>query len=243
VVFAVPSLHGAPDDAGVGGGGVAYIFSTSLGTTVGGLVLFISSAGQLFCTVSCMTSASRMLFAFSRDRAVPGSRRWSKLTANRVPANAVMLVGVVAAIVTLPALISVNIGTAASPLIVPIAFYAVTSIAVIGLYVAFAIPIWLRWRHGERFELGRWNNGAKYRWMNPIAVAEIVIVSLYLMMPFVPGAVPFSKDFEWKFVNYAPIVTIGALVLLAIWWQVSARHWFKGPIHNIDEAVLEAFED
>ena len=48
--------------------------------------------------------------------------------------------------------------------------------------------------------------------MNPIAVAEIVIVSLYLMLPFVPGAVPFSDDFEWKFVNYAPIVTIGALL-------------------------------
>ena len=63
-------------------------------------------------------------------------------------------------------------------------FYAVTSIAVIGLYLAFAIPIWLRWRHGDKFEVGSWNNGAKYKWMNPIAVAEIVIVSLYLMLPF-----------------------------------------------------------
>jgi hypothetical protein len=183
-----------------------------------------------------------MTFAFSRDGAIPGSKRWSALTASRVPANAVMLVAVVAAIVTLPALISVNIGTADSPLIVPIAFYAVTSIAVIGLYVAFAIPIWLRWRHGDKFEVGSWNNGAKYKWMNPIAVAEIVIVSIYLMLPFVPGAVPFSKHFEWKFVNYAPVVTIGAVVLLAIWWQVSARHWFTGPKHTIDEAVLEAFD-
>ena len=113
---------------------------------------------------------------------------------------------------TLPALIEVNIGTAEEPLIIPVAFYAVTSIAVIGLYLSFAIPIWLRWRHGDRFEVGSWNNGTKYKWMNPIAVAEIVIVSLYLMLPFVPGAVPFSDDFEWKFVNYAPIVTIGALI-------------------------------
>ena len=48
--------------------------------------------------------------------------------------------------------------------------------------------------------------------MNPIAVAEIVIVSLYLMMPSSPAANPFSDDFEWKFVNYAPIVTLGALL-------------------------------
>ena len=152
------------------------------------------------------------------------------------------MVAVASAIVTLPALIEVNVGTADAPLIIPVAFYAVTSIAVIGLYLAFAIPIFLRWRHGEKFEVGSWNNGSKYRWMNPIAVAEIIIVSLYLMMPFVPGAVPFSDDFEWKFVNYAPIVTVGALVLLTIWWNVSAKHWFTGPKHTIDEAVVEAFE-
>ncbi|CCH79944.1 Amino acid permease-associated region [Nostocoides japonicum T1-X7] len=240
VVFAVPNVGGVPDDAGVGGGGVAYIFTTAMGNSWGGLVLFISAAGQVFCTVSCLTSASRMLFAFSRDRAVPGWSHWSRLSANRVPAQGVVLVAVVAAIVTLPALIKVNVGTDAEPLIVPVAFYAVTSIAVIGLYLSFAIPIWLRWRHGDRFEVGSWNNGAKYRWMNPIAVAEIVIVSLYLMMPFVPGAVPFSKDFAWKFVNYAPIVTLGALLALTIWWYASARHWFTGPIRTIDESPEEA---
>jgi amino acid transporter len=214
-----------------------------MGNKWAALVLFISAAGQFFCATSCMTSASRMTFAFSRDGAVPGSKRWSTLSASRVPANAVLLVAVISAIVTLPALIEVNVGTKASPLIIPVAFYAVTSIAVIGLYLAFAIPIWLRWRHGSRFEVGSWNNGSKYKWMNPIAVVEIIVVSLYLMMPFVPGAVPFSKDFEWKFVNYAPIITIGALVLLAIWWSASAKKWFTGPKHTIDEAVLEAFDD
>jgi amino acid transporter len=244
VVFAIPdNAQGQPDNAGVGAGGVAYIFTQAMGTKWGALVLFISASAQFFCATSCMTSASRMTFAFSRDGAIPGSKRWSALTASRVPANAVMLVAVVAAIVTLPALISVNIGTDKAPLIVPVAFYAVTSIAVIGLYLAFAIPIWLRFRMGDKFEVGGWNNGSKYKWMNPIAVAEIIIVSLYLMMPFVPGAVPFSKDFEWKFVNYAPIVTVGALIVLAIWWATSAKHWFTGPKHTIDQAVLEAFDD
>jgi hypothetical protein len=63
------------------------------------------------------------------------------------------------------------------------------------------------------------------------------------MLPFVPGAVPFSADFAWKFVNYAPIVTLGALILLAIWWTTSAKHWFKGPKTTIDQAVLEAFDE
>lgn len=244
VVFAIPDdATGNPDNAGVGAGGVAYIFTSALGTNWATVVLFISAAAQFFCATACMTSASRMTFAFSRDGAIPGSSRWAALTRSRVPANAVMLVAVVAALVTLPALIEVNLGTAEEPFVVPVAFYAVTSIAVIGLYLAFAIPIWLRWRHGDRFEVGSWNNGSKYKWMNLIAVAEIVVVCVYLMMPFVPGAVPFSDDFAWKFVNYAPIVTLGALLLLTVWWFASARNWFHGPKHTIDEAVLEAFHE
>jgi amino acid transporter len=243
VVFAIPNGDdGNPDNAGVGGGGVAFIFTESLGKDWATLVLFISASAQVFCATSCMTSASRMTFAFSRDGAIPRSGTWVKLTSKRVPANAVMFVAVLSALVTAPALIEVNLGTADEPLIIPVAFYAVTSIAVIGLYLAFAIPIWLRWRHGENFEAGSWTNGSRYKWMNPIAVAEILIVSFFLMMPFVPAANPFRDEFDWKFVNYAPVVTLGALLLLVIWWETSAKKWFTGPKHTIDTAVVEVFD-
>ena len=43
--------------------------------------------------------------------------------------------------------------------------------------------------------------------------------------------------------NYAPIVTLGALLLLTIWWKVSAKNWFTGPKHTIDQAVVDAFDD
>ena len=245
VVFAIPNdASGNPDNAGVGGGGVAYIFVNSLGTNWATFVLFISASAQFYCATSCLTSASRMTFAFSRDNGIPGSAIWSKLTATRVPANAVLGVALFAAIVTLPALAEVNVGTDDAPLIIPIAFYAVTSIAVIGLYFAFAIPIYLRWKLGDAFEVGAWNNGSKYKWMNLVAVIEIVVVSLYLMLPSLPGGNPFSEsDFSWKFVNYAPIVTLGTLALLFIWWKVSANKWFTGPVSNIDPAVAQLYDD
>ncbi|MFC6704751.1 amino acid permease [Flexivirga alba] len=233
VTFAIPNVKGAPDNAGVGAGGVAYIFTSALGNTKGGLVLFISAAAQVFCATSCMTSASRMLYAFSRDRAVPGSKHWSQLSRTRVPAKGVGLVTAVSVIVTLPALIKVDINGAP----IPVAFFAVTSIAVIGLYLSFAIPIWLRWRHGENFDLGSWNNGRKYKWMNPLAVVEIIVVSLYLMLPTSPAAIPGNSGFAWKYVNYAPIVTLGALAVITIWWQASARNWFSGPIRTVDEVT------
>src|SRR5690349_17724474 len=116
VVFAVPNnADGTPNNA-LGAGGVQPIFLEALGANWAGTVLFVSAAGQLFCAVSCMTSSSRMTYAFSRDGAVPGSKHWSELTANRVPAKAVLLVAVLAAIVTLPALVEVNIGTEDAPI-------------------------------------------------------------------------------------------------------------------------------
>jgi amino acid transporter len=237
VTFAIPNdANGNPDNA-TAALGVQPIFLAALDKNWATFVLFISASAQFFCATSCMTSASRMTYAFSRDGAIPGSETLKKLTPSRVPANAVMFVAVAAMVVTLPALIKLE-GTT-----LPLAFFAVTSIAVIGLYVSFAIPIFLRWRHGENFEVGRWNNGAKYRWMNPVAVAEIIIVSLYLMLPTTPFANPFYDEFELKYLNYTPVVTLGALIILTIWWNVSAKNWFTGPKHTIDEAVVKAFDD
>ena len=44
--------------------------------------------------------------------------------------------------------------------------------------------------------------------------------------------------FAWKFVNYTPLVTGGALLLLWIGWHVSAKKWFTGPKHTIDDPTV-----
>jgi len=54
------------------------------------------------------------------------------------------------------------------------------SIAVIGLYIAYVIPIYLRWRMKDRFEPGPWTLGQKYRWMNPIAVFWVGLITIYV---------------------------------------------------------------
>jgi amino acid transporter len=231
-VFAVQDVPGLNK----GLGGVDVIFTQALPEGWHFLVLMISTAGQLFCATACLTSASRMTFAFSRDGAIPGSSWLSKVNpATRIPANAVVFVTVIGIIITLPALKSIG-G-------VPVAFLAVVSVAVIGLYLAFAIPIFLRWRMGDAFVPGSWTLGSKYKWMNLVAVAEIVVISIYFILPFTPTGVPGNKDFAWSSVNYAPILTFGTLIVLTIWWNVSAKKWFTGPKHTIDAAVLEAFDD
>jgi len=210
------------------------------------VVLLIAATGQFYCSTACMTSTSRMLFAFSRDGAVPGAKYWASLTSTKVPRNGVIASAIVAFVLTLPALIKINIGTPEEPIIVNYAFAAVVSIGVIGLYLAFAIPIWLRWRQGDKFKQGSWNLGNKWKWMAPLAVAEIVVTSVYFVLPFSGQGVPtflrgafgvtdeLTPPFSWKFVNYTGIVTGAALIALWIGWHVSAKHWFTGPKHTID---------
>jgi amino acid transporter len=50
------------------------IIETALTSAAAKGVLLISTIGQLFCGMACVTSASRMSFAFSRDGAIPGHR-------------------------------------------------------------------------------------------------------------------------------------------------------------------------
>jgi amino acid transporter len=235
-LFAVQDV----DAVTAGGGGVAVIFGQALSTNMAGTVLLISALGQLFCTVACMTSATRMLYAFSRDGAVPGASLWAKLSPSKVPVNGVILTVVVALAITWPALIEVDINGAP----VPIAFYAVVTIGVIGLYLAFAIPIYLRWRAGDSFVPGGWTLGNKYKWMAPIALIEIAVTSVAALMPGSPFAVPWNPEFEWKYLNYTPIVVGVALIALWIGWHLSAKKWFTGPktTINLPEGVSSADE-
>ena len=140
----VDFINNVKADNPYGAGYVVGIFASSLSTAAFKIVMVIATVGQFFCAGSGMTSASRMMFAFSRDRAVPGHRLWSKVSGNRAPVNATLLMAALCLIVALPALK----GNAAN---IPFAFYAIVSITVIGLYIAYAIPIYLRWRMGDAF--------------------------------------------------------------------------------------------
>ncbi len=228
ITFAV-SDPGAVTEAG---GSSIAVFESAMSTPWVKLILIISTVGQLFCGMSCLTSSSRMCYAFSRDGAIPGWRIWSRVNQRRIPFNAVIFMAVWAAILTIPALW----GNAAG---FPVAFFAVVSIAVIGLYVAYVIPIYLRWRMGDAFEVGPWNNGRKYKWMNPFATFWVALITIIFILPTTPAGVPWRDEFTWSSVNYAPLVTGGVILAVGIWWLVSAKHTFTGPRHTIDEIDAE----
>jgi len=217
---------------GFGAGSSLAIFAGALSSSAFKAVLLISTVGQLFCGLACLTSASRMCFAFSRDRGMPGHRLFSKVNEAGVPFNAVIGMATAALIITIPAL------KGAPGTIFPVAFFAVVSITVIGLYIAYAIPIFLRWRMGDAFEPAPgWNIGRRYKWMNPIAVIWVTFICLVGLLPTVPIGVPWNSGFDWTYVNYAPIVL--ALVFFgALFGWIRARGHFTGQERNIEPANL-----
>ncbi len=212
------------------GGGVATIFAQALTSRWGAAVLFVSTVGQFFCTMACMTSTTRMLFAFSRDGAVPGHRRWSRLSARRVPVAGVVLTALISVILTAPALIPVDVNGAPSP----VAFFAVVSIGVIGLYWCFSIPIWHRWRMGDEFSPGGWTLGAKYKWISVIALIDVVLITFMAFMPTSNLGIPWYSGFAWKYVNYTILVVPAAMIFLWAYWHLSVKNWFTGPKRTID---------
>jgi amino acid transporter len=227
ITFSVTNVDGANEAFGF----APTLLTEALGTGWGKFVLIISVVGQLFCGAACLTSASRMCFAFSRDRGFGkrASKKLSTVNSERVPIYAVMAMAIAALLITLPALKGKGNGEA-----VPFAFFAVVSITVIGLYIAYAIPIFLRWRKGKDFQVGPWNNGKKYRWMNSFATFWVALITIIFCLPFTPEAVPWNDEFNWEAFNYAPL-TVGIVILLAwIGWMTTARKHFTGQVRETD---------
>ncbi|CAL9088514.1 unnamed protein product [Musa acuminata var. zebrina] len=222
ITFAVtniPDLLSIDNDAG--GYAIAEVFYLAFknryGTGVGGIIcLGVVAVAIFFCGMSSVTSNSRMAYAFSRDGAMPLSSFWHRVNRQEVPINAVWLSALVSFCMALTSLGSL------------VAFQAMVSIATIGLYVAYAMPIFFRITLARNsfvagpFSLGRY--GVMVGWVAVLWVATItVLFSL-------PVAYPITKDT----LNYTPVAVGGLLILTVGSWLLSARHWFKGPITNIN---------
>jgi amino acid transporter len=199
-------------------------------------VILISFLGQIFCGMACVTSCSRTFYAFSRDRAVPGWQLWTRLDKKHVPLWSVIGVCALALIMTLPALWNVEGGG------VPIAFFAVVSISVIGLYIAYVIPTFLRLLARDKFKPGPWNLGKWSYLVGWIAVVWVVFICIILMLPQLsPGGLGLKKI---DALNYAPIAVGAVIVLAGGWYLISARKWFKGPkVQGTTEELAEIEAD
>ena len=189
----------------------AQVFIDAAGATGGKLLLLIAIGAQLFCGMASVTANSRMIYAFSRDGALPGSRLWHQINPRtRTPTNAIWLAAGGAFVLGLPYLVNAA------------AFFAITSIAVIGLFIAYVLPVYLRLRLGDGFQAGPWSLG---RWSRPIGIVAIGWVAFISVLFMLPTVSPVTRSTF----NYTPLAVLAVLGFAGGWWLLSARRWFTGP--------------
>src|SRR2546428_41932 len=172
----------------------AQIFVDAVGKNLGTFLLFIVVVAQFYCGMSSVTANSRMIYAFSRDGAVPGSEFWHRINPRtRTPTNSIWFAAVGAFILGLPYLWN------------PGAHAAGTSIPVLGLYIAYGLPILLRLLAGEKFQRGPWHLGRWSYVIGWIALIWIGFISLLFILPQVaPGNT--TTTFNYSIVAVAVVL-------------------------------------
>ena len=139
-----------------------------------------------------------MVYAFSRDGAVPFSSFWHHVSRGaHVPVRTAWFGAIGAFILALPYWYNIA------------AYAAVTSIAVIGLYISYLTPVFLRRINPGAFKPGPWV--LSKTWgpiINWIAIVWVVFIVILLMLPQYNTAVPWAADFTFTAFNYAPIAVL-----------------------------------
>ncbi|MEU5433593.1 amino acid permease [Streptomyces sp. NPDC020719] len=187
------------------------ILVDALGMGTAKLLLLIVIGAMLFCGLANMTSNTRQIFAFSRDGAMPGSRWWHSVSLRtRTPVKAVWLAAACSLVLIVPGWWSHT------------AFTAIVSVNVVGLYLAYGVPIFLRLRLDD-FEPGPWNLG---RYGKPVAAIAVIWIVLSSVLFMLPQTSPITTD---NF-NYAPIALGAVLFIATLWWFATARRRFQGPV-------------
>jgi amino acid transporter len=171
---------------------------------------------QYLSGCSQAVDASRVIFAFSRDNALPGSRWWKRINRHtQTPVNAVWFVILLSAVC---GLLSFSIT----------GFDSLASASVIGLYISYVIPIYFRMTSGNHkfkpgpFHLGRWS-----RFIGATGVIWVAFMVVMLLFPWTQNPSP-------QTMNYAVVIVLSIFLFASLSWIFSARRWFTGPIPNID---------
>ena len=193
---------------------VLYIAYENLPAVFANAIAVLIGGAMWLCGCSSITSMARMWYAFARDDGMPGSRLLKQVDPRyKTPVAATIVTSALAVILCLYAS----------------AYYVVTSVSTITLYLAYMLPIYLNWRNkrlgvGEfttpqtsPWNLGRW--GAK---INFVAICWTVFIVIIFSIP--------PNDLVlWS-------MLLLTLVLLLI-WNLHARKHFRGPRAPAEAAI------
>ena len=199
-IMAAPSLT----DGQLASGGLPYVLTSTLGNTVGKVLLADVAIAVTVCTLAIQTAATRMLFSMSRDGVLPGSSALARVSPTTgTPVLPAVLVGVLAA-----AILVVNVGEATL-------FTALTSACVVMLYGAYlmvTVPYLIARFRGlgappeGGFSLGRWGLP-----LNVVAVAYGALMMINIGWP--RASVYDPEGGHWYLQWFSPLLVAGSFAV------------------------------
>ena len=198
VILAAPSLDAAAQEGDTAFG---WILNKVVPVWMGKTLLLGIALAQYLCGLATVTSASRMLFAFSRDGGLPFSR-WLRYVSPkwRTPPVAVWTAAIAAVLFCF---------------YTPV-YTTIAAVCTICLYVSYAIPISLGFvAYGRTWtQMGPWSLGPWYRPLAGVSVAGcLVLIAI--------GMAPPNELSIWILAVFSGV--------LAVLWFVFERRRFPGP--------------
>lgn len=214
LVFLVPFVLMLPDmdQAAAQGWNVFFwAFDQKVGSGIKEIVYLVVFVAQLLCGLATVTSASRMIFAFSRDGGLPASGALAKVSPKyRTPVAAIWTAAVLSVLFVWGSSIVSVAGTSAYTIVV--------SCTVIFLFLSFTFPIVLgmmAWGTPKWDKMGPWNLGrGVYMLFGVLSLISMILI-------FIIGIQPPN--------DWALYITVGFFILTAIVWFAFESRRFQGP--------------
>jgi amino acid transporter len=188
------------------------------GTTVMSILIIIIA---IAATIAGIISTSRTLWAFSRDRATPFHDYLSHIHPGlQIPLRAVAVV-----VAMQFALGFIYLGN-------DTAFNAVLSMAIVGLYLSYLLPIVYMLLHGRRNLKPHQYGGFR---LGPVLGTVLNILSIiWMIVVMIFSLFPTSLPVTAKNMNYSIVVFGGWMVFGLVYYVFRARRKFRVPMVDCD---------
>jgi len=222
-VLAIPDIGAVM--AGTDPDPIVTLLQAAMGENGFRAVILVVLVSFVSCLLSLQAAASRLVFAYARDQMIFGSRFLSRMSpGHHVPANALIVMGAIPAVIALSALWLAN------------AINTIISFAAVGIYVAFQMIVLAAliarakgWRPNGPFTLGAWGIP-----VNVLALLYGVAAIVNILWPR-----PQSAADPWYAVYGMSATTVGVMLIGAA-YMIFAKPYERGNAPAGDAHLLAA---
>lgn len=187
---------------------------SATGATVLSAILVVIA---IAASAAGITSTSRTVWAFARDRAVPFDRYFSYVNQkSQIPVRAVIVVTILQMLLGF-----IYLGNTT-------AFNAILSMAVLGLYASYLIPIIYFMVYGRPNFTAR--DYGVFKLPKSLGLPINLLSCAFLVLAMVFSTFPTFMPVTAQNMNYSTVVMVGWVVVGAVYYVVSGRHKFEVPV-------------